>query len=727
MPNDIQDQQYDYLSQYSSPQQPTNIKKVKEEASAQSSVKKQNDSSSEPQQHKSPKKLPNINYVQQKPTVEESAVANAEESQIKEAEAPKAEAKQSVEEKKQDVFSTMKVLKLTNKERESLENALSSAETLTDYLTAICSSIAAETGLTPFQTKPIVSPSVHEKPQSKLQQELFPEPDEPRKKAPEELDKNSAEYHAAVLGPIKSRFDKSNKSTSRPITPEEADRFQQLATEQLQEVDPENLSELDSYMLTQLPSEKMPEEAVVTTRRRDICPVDLEMDETGNISPFFNWEKTCANWGHPEWADKLKLTEEKTSTQFFKNLAKMQYNAYQKYHNLSESDKDKHDKASDLKKILIPAGAGVFLIIALLLNFIPKMTLSKGLSAIESGKYAEAQNILCEKLHSDVYCPYAQAMVLKEEGEYDKAVEIIEELIETKSANIKYDLDETKKEILYQQGLAYIAANNPAQGLLVFRKISNYKDVKEIYYRTCYEVAESKKDSDKKQSLKYYYMANEYKDAKQQFTERAEEIYLEALGYYYASNYPQAQVSFEIISPFAYKDAQDMIVQSTYRAGLDAYLKENYEVSNSFFKQIPYYKDASALIMTAEEIRRPLSDDEIEALIAATRAENPSWIMKVLIDSEGQSFTLYNGETFTFEVGSEDYEQNVELFISQHGGAEALDIVRQTRNYQSFVPTEEPDIFEVHDEEPVEETQESTENIEENTEVSENTETSEGE
>lgn len=622
-----------------------------------------------------------------------------------------------------------KIFPLSANDVDFLNDIVANTGSFTQYLSNMATEVFNETGKKPFKEE-TPTPTVVNQPQEESLAEKLSEASKAANadednpfvpKGPQVIDENSAEYQAGLLGPLQSRHETNRKEVVQ-VSPEKALEMYSAAKRQVDSVfDNGEKSELDELILSQLPSET-PHEEVVSVRPRDICPVDLEMDETGNISPFFNWEKTCQHLGHPEWTDKIKLTSEKTEGQFWKNVAKMQYNSWLKYSELSDTQKDTKDKQSKLIKIAIPSAAGLFLVALLLMSYLPKLSLSNGTKALEAGNYEEAVEILCNKTNNRYYCKYAQAMYEANIGEFEKAHEDIDILIDGNyQSNIKYDLEESKNEIYYKEGLAYLAEEKYAQGLLILRKIPNYKDVKDIYYSTCYRIATENEQSNKELSLRYYYMANDYKDAKDKFAEKAEEVYLDGLAQYYSGNYDAARETFTLISNYDYKDSADMVNQTIYRAGLDAWLEEDYETANSYFTQIPFFKDASSLIASKEQLEKPLSEEEIADLISKTSQEHPTWIMKVVIDSEGQSFTLYNGETFKFSNTDADFESNVNLFIQGHGADEAMEICRRTRNYQNFTPTEnveDPNIVEIIDENTEEsETQENTDASAETTET----------
>lgn len=523
------------------------------------------------------------------------------------------------------------------------------------------------------------------KSESPVREELFPGSVE-QTVSDEELNPESAEYQAAKLGPITSRLKKGKKDDTKiqaaPITPAQAKKFKRLEDlkQEAMNIEEDSDSEFDKQLLSQLPANKQNDD-IITGNPKDICPVDLEENEQGEIIPFFNLDKTFANLGHPEWSNSIKVPPEKFESSLWQNIAKKQYTSWQAYTALSEGQKE--DKAKKVKKLklLIPATLGVLILIAGATAIIPRVTMGNGLSELEAGNYQEAYRIFCENGSNRYYCAYTEVQLFVEDNKYEEALEKLDRLSQYQS-NVKYDLEETRNEVIYKQGLYYISEKKYAQGLNTLKTIANYKDVPTVYYDTCYRVAEEYAETNKEISLRYFYMANEYKDSKKRFDEMANSLYTDGLANYYSGNYDQAKLDFEALEKFAYKDARTMALQCVYRAGLDAFLDEDYRTSNSYFEQIPEFKDASALYISEEVLQQFMSEDEIAELIKKTGEEHPDWIMSYQHKEYDLKITLYNGEIFNYDLEKVSTSE-VDKFIDGHGGKEALKIAMITKNYSS--------------------------------------------
>ena len=513
-----------------------------------------------------------------------------------------------------------------------------------------------------------------------LQDEFFPESSQKHFKNDEELNPESAEYQAKMLGPLESRLSKKSKSHAglKPISERQSRQFKKLdeLKEEAANTSTDELSEIDKALMTQLPSSNNADD-YISENPKDICPVDLDENENGEIIPFFNLDRTFASWGHPEWSSAIKIPAEKFESQAWQNIAKKQYQKYLAYQELSQEQKNSQaDKIKKLK-ILIPVVAGVLVLLLGAASIIPKITMGNGMSELDSGNYQAAYKIFCEKGTNKYYCAYTEVQLFMEEHKYTEAIEKLD-ILEKYQDNVKYDLKETRNEVLYQQGLYLISEKKYAQGLNILKTISNYKDVPTVYYDTCYRVGNEYAETNKEISLRYFYMANDYKDSKEKFEQMATDLYNEGLASYYSGNYEKAQEQFNSLQGFSFRDAKLMTTQCIYRAGLDAYLNEDYKTSNLYFKQIPWFKDSSALLYEDELL---MTEEEKEEQIKALKQDHPDWIMSYEQDTDNIKIVLYNGEIFKYNLADVSSAE-LDKFIEGHGSQEAIKLAILYGNYR---------------------------------------------
>ena len=444
-------------------------------------------------------------------------------------------------------------------------------------------------------------------------------PDQPQEPAPEatEIPKakkndDSTEAIQRQYGQITPRF-AANKTQnqSKPIkdiSPKEASSHNVEAIKIISNIQPTENNKFDEKITQALPGSaqgatEASDSYVAIANKEIICPVDYDISAgTNNVTPYFSLKNTLASWGLPGLGKLLDIDIDAFKTSpFFKNLAQKQYDEYKRKLAMTYAERQKLARRSILKKVLVV----LVIVLAIVSLVLPRVLKSKGLSeghqAIAAGKYELAEEIMCNEAKNQYYCVYAKALNASSKHDYEYAYKALDKL-EPYQANIKYNIDDTRNETKYQQANYLLSSKNYSEALEILKEISNYKDSADIFFSTCYQLASSYEGTNNEVSIKYYYMAKDWEDARQKFETSSRVVYDDGMTAYNSHNYDEAQKKFEFLSQYNFLDSRIMTNQCIYKKALDSFEVGDFATSNTLFASIKSFKDASALIVNVSEI-----------------------------------------------------------------------------------------------------------------------------
>lgn len=452
---------------------------------------------------------------------------------------------------------------------------------------------------------------------------------------------NPIDTAAESLPPLKGRYEKEAGPVPAPeakVSTEQTKNFNISGVKVIASAKPGDNDKAKDILTNSLPSSanqnpdfsvanlntanNLHSDITAVQASRDIqIPVDLYF-ENNVQTPSFNLEKTFRWYGMDKLADIFQDQDmTRFQTPFFDKIAAKQYQKYLKRIEMSTAERQKSARKSLFLRILIP----IVIIILMILAIVPRITktrvMNSGFEAIASEKYEIAEQIMCEQAKHGAYCVYARALRQMSDHEYDEAYQNLEK-IRNYQSSIKYNIDDTVNEVKYQQAKYLIEGKQYAEGLRILREISNYKDAADVFFSTCYDLAQTYESSDSEVALKYYYMAKDYEDAPDRYKAVGQKMYDEAIEHYENQDFDLAQEIFTTLSKYNFSDAKMMYNQCIYKKALIAYQAGDYETSNSLFKTIKNFKDSSALIY---DPNAPSNLEVSYMVCAPSDAEDPSF------------------------------------------------------------------------------------------------------
>ena len=311
----------------------------------------------------------------------------------------------------------------------------------------------------------------------------------------------------------------------------------------------------------------------------------MQEAEKGNFS--FKWEK----------AIRMLAREGLNGYRDVEELRKQAERRYEECRNAEEKER----KAKERRKKTLTIAAVVLVVIACAIAWcipnviIPNNKYQQAVVLRENGQYEEAIAVFAELgNYSDAAqqlseTKYQQAMALRENGQYDDAIAAFAELDDYSDS--KKQINETK----YQQAVALRENGQYEDACTIFWSIADYSDAKTQFSETKYQQAVSLRKARKYESaIAVFASLNDYRDAETQIEEMKQEKYQQAVTLRENGQYDEAIAVFAELGD--YSDAAQQLSKTKYQQAVALREEGQYNDAIAAFAELGNYSDAMTQI-----------------------------------------------------------------------------------------------------------------------------------
>ena len=308
----------------------------------------------------------------------------------------------------------------------------------------------------------------------------------------------------------------------------------------------------------------------------------MQEAEKGNFS--FKWEK----------AIRMLAREGLNGYRDVEELRKQAERRYEECRNAEEKER----KAKERRKKTLTIAAVVLVVIACAIAWcipnviIPNNKYQQAVVLRENGQYEEAIAVFAELgNYSDAAqqlseTKYQQAMALRENGQYDDAIAAFAELDDYSDS--KKQINETK----YQQAVALRENGQYEDACTIFWSIADYSDAKTQFSETKYQQAVSLRKARKYESaIAVFASLNDYRDAETQIEEMKQEKYQQAVTLRENGQYDEAIAVFAELGD--YSDAAQQLSKTKYQQAVALREEGQYDEAIAVFAELGDYSDAA--------------------------------------------------------------------------------------------------------------------------------------
>ena len=222
---------------------------------------------------------------------------------------------------------------------------------------------------------------------------------------------------------------------------------------------------------------------------------------------------------------------------------------------------------------------------------------------------------------------YNKANKLLEQGSYDEAYDMFEELGDYKDSAVML------KEVDYQVALSHLNSKQYDQAINEFTELGDYSDSADMIMECKYQMALSHLNSKQyDQAINDFTELGYYSDSADMIKECK---YQMALSLMEAKKYNESIDTFKDLSGYkdGYKDSDDKIKECKYQEGINLYNNKSYKDAIYKFKELGDYNDSQTYYKKA--LKELLSKTDVNGIVPFG---NYDWIV---IKKSSDKYTLF--------------------------------------------------------------------------------------